>query len=154
MRMLIRMHTRGELLWNIDRGKKKRRFLESFARGRLMGGARKILESHTKITGWPRYLLLLLLLPSEASLFPVSRVPPRARDYLRYKVDPLAILFPTYSWAPRKSFNNLSRGSSKIARYFSINFTEEALFRFWNKNIIQSFFKSTREVIIESCFQH
>lgn len=29
---------------------KKSRFLGSFARGRLMGGARKILESHTKIT--------------------------------------------------------------------------------------------------------
>lgn len=31
-------------------GEKPQRFLKSFVRGRLMGGARKILESHTKIT--------------------------------------------------------------------------------------------------------
>jgi len=50
MRMLIRIHIHGKFLRNIDRGGKKPRFLESFARGRSMGGARKILESHTKIT--------------------------------------------------------------------------------------------------------
>jgi len=50
MRMLIRMHIHGETSMKYRLRGKKHRFLESLARGRLMGGVRKILESHMKIT--------------------------------------------------------------------------------------------------------